>query len=64
MTRGAWGVAGRKDPVDQPGGQHDHANALALAAAMAARPDVYRHFDECPDCVAWLAGVIWVAADG
>ena len=56
MTRGAWSVAGGKDPVDNARGQHDdHANALALVAAMAARPDVYRHFDECEDCVGWLA---------
>ena len=24
---------------------------------------VYRHFDECGECVSWLAGVVRVAAD-
>jgi len=28
---------------------------------MEAKPDVYRHFDKCVDCVEWLARVIRVA---
>ncbi len=46
----------------------EHLTAGQIAEFILGRLDegelkaVYRHFDECGECVSWLAGVIRVAA--